>query len=167
MRYTFFSLILVLGLLLHCNAFGQSNINREVSNTYENCVDRMQDSLRVVSDSLYGIGINCYKVGKLDDALTFFRKANVADSLSDHLDYNNDLFCSSKAWMIYILYLQNQKDAASNIAGDCFSYFNGLVRSNSLTAEYLYRIKPFDRRPFEQKMDSLHKELDKKTYHTL
>lgn len=162
MRYTFFSLILVLGLLLHCNAFGQSNINREVSNTYENYVDRMEDSLRVVSDSLYGIGINCFKVGKLDDALTFFRKANVADSLSYHLDYNNDLFCSSKAWMIYILYSQNRKDEASNIAGDCFSYFNGLARSNSLTAEYLYRIKPFDRRPFELKMDSLHKELDKK-----
>ena len=82
MKYYNFILILVFGLLLHCNVFGQTNINREVTNTYDNSVDRMQDSLRIVSDSLYGIGINYYREGKLNDALTFFKKSDEADDLS-------------------------------------------------------------------------------------
>lgn len=156
--FTTITLILVCG-----NLVAQTNINRTVTDNYTNAFKRMQDSMHIVSDSLYGIGLHYFQQGDLNSSLKLFRKSDIADSLAEHYDYNNEMFDSPKAWMSFILYSLGRKKEATNKINDCFVYgYGDMPFSDSLRAEYLYKIKPFDRRPFNQKMDSLHNELDKR-----
>lgn len=145
--------------LTYINAHSQNiNENFEHTNKGQQELKNREDSLLAYSDSLYGIGISLLRQGKNIEALDYFKQSNSIDSLNwnNHWDFSEGILSSSKSWISYILYGIGKKEDAQKVIE---SY--DVPHSYNVTAEELYNAKPFDRRIYTFKVDSLHKAFDK------
>lgn len=160
MRYLRFIVTLItITVFSSVDVFGQYlNTNFEHTNKGQQEIKNREDSLLAYSDSLYGIGLSLFHQGKNIEALNYFKQSNSIDSFNwnHNWDYSEGILSSPKSWISYILYSIGKKDDAQKMIA---SY--NVPHSYNVTAEELYNAKPFDRRVYAFKLDSLHKAFDK------